>query len=260
MIEPAEIDHQELGGAVRPTGSLGLEVIRGDGRHEFAQLVPGQPEPCLTAVPGRHLSLREVARYGGPQRGLPDEVNEWRERNFPRVLRQAVMVGAAVRFARLAGVMTAYGRLSLAVIRGDERRVLDYGIASFRLVTTAGVGFLTDALQNLVEPEIFDFHGIGTTNTAEAIGDTALAAEITTAYNPDNTRATGTPSEPSANVYRSVGTNTVDATVAAVEHGLLTQAATGGGTLLDRSVFSVINLASGDGLQSTYDFTQAAGG
>ena len=80
-------------------------------------------------------------------------------------------------------------------------------------------------------------------------------------YTPDSTRATGTTTEgASANVYRTVGTNTVDASVAITEHGIFSQAATGGGTLLDRSLFSAVNLASGDSLQSTYDATFSAGG
>lgn len=248
-------------GDVTPSGELGLTVLRAGGAREIALPDPGAPGPggSMSAVPMRHLSLREIAKFGAPQRGLPDEVNDWRERNWPRLIAQALRVEAGVRISRLAGVMTAYGRLSLVVLRADGP-VLDYGLASMRVVTTTGVNFLTDALQNLVEPELLKFHGIGTGAVAEAVGDTALGTEITTAYNPDNTRATGSQTENGANVYRTVGTNTVDGAVAATEHGILSQAATGGGTLLDRSVFSVINLASGDGLQSTYDLTQAAGG
>ena len=51
-----------------------------------------------------------------------------------------------------------------------------------------------------------------------------------------------------------------DAAVAISEHGIMSQAATGGGVLLDRSKFTAINLAaSGDILQATYDFTITAG-
>jgi hypothetical protein len=39
------------------------------------------------------------------------------------------------------------------------------------------------------------------------------------------------------------------------EWGLLSQAATGGGSLFDRQVFSALNLANGDSLQTTYDLT-----
>ena len=84
--------------------------------------------------------------------------------------------------------------------------------------------------------------------------------ESTTALNPDNTRATGTRSQPAANQYRSVGTLTFDNTAAVTEHGLFSQAATGGGTLWDRSVFSAINVVSGDSIQFTYTVTVSAGG
>jgi hypothetical protein len=120
---------------------------------------------------------------------------------------------------------------------------------------------MSTSFQTPASPGNFFYHGIGHTNTGEAVGDTALAAEETTTYNPDNTRATGTHvAGGSANIYRTVGTNTVDGAVACVEHGVLTQAATGGGSLLDRTVFTVVNLASGDGLQSTYEITFTAGG
>lgn len=137
---------------------------------------------------------------------------------------------------------------------------IDYGIVSYRLVTNNGVGFIVDAFQGIVEPEIMNYHGIGTTNTAEAAGDSALVAESTTALNPDSTRATGTQTEPSSNQYRSTGTLTADATIAAVEHGLFSQAATGGGVLFDRSIYTVINLASADSLQAQYTVTFTAGG
>jgi hypothetical protein len=240
----------------RKAVSLSLSVIRASGSVEPGWF-PGLGG-AFTDVPARHLSLKEVARHGAPQRDLPEEVNQWRERNWPRLLAQALRINAGVSFARRMGLLSSYGRLSLAVIRSDGR-VLDYGLASMRVVTTAGVNFLTDALQNLVEAENLKFHGIGTGTNAEAVGDTALQTELTTQYNPDSTRATGSQTENGANVYRTVGTNTVDGTAAVTEHGIFSQAATGGGSLLDRSVFTAINLASGDGVQSTYDFTQTAG-
>lgn len=140
----------------------------------------------------------------------------------------------------------------------------DYGVVSRRLVTTAGVNFLVDALQGSVEPEILRYHGFGTGTNAEATGDTALQTEETTQYNPDSTRPTGSLAEgASANIFRTVGTYSPDSggTRAITEHGILSQAATGGGTLLDRSVFSAVNLVAGaDSLQATYELTIAAGG
>lgn len=139
----------------------------------------------------------------------------------------------------------------------------EWGIVSRKVVTDAGVGFIVDAFQNITELENMKYHGIGTGSTAEAAGDTALVTELTTEYNPNSTRATGTTTEgASANIYRTVGTNTLDAAPGAAlrEHGVFSQAATGGGVLLDRSVFAAITLASGDGLQSTYELTCTSGG
>lgn len=201
-------------------------------------------------------TLAEVMRLGLPRLGLAEEVNLWRTRNLPNLWRGM----RDVRAASKCRAPTLLGFLSLAKILVDGTRI-EYGLASARVVTTAGVNFLVDALQGTVEPEILRYHGIGTGGTAEAIGDTALVTELTTQYNPDSTRATGTLAEgASANIFRTVGTNTVDAAVAITEHGIFSQAATGGGTLLDRSLFSVINLANGDSLQSTYELTVSAGG
>lgn len=162
--------------------------------------------------------------------------------------------------AQMLGISHVYGRLYAVVTKADGRRV-DYGLISTRVVTTAGVNFLVDALQGTVEPEILKFHGVGTGTTAEAIGDTALVTESTTALNPDSTRATGTLAEgASANIFRTVGIVTFDASAAITEHGIFSQAATGGGTLLDRSVFSAINVVSTDTITFTYELTLSAGG
>lgn len=139
----------------------------------------------------------------------------------------------------------------------------DYGLLSTRIVTTAGVGFIVDAWQNLVELENMKFHAFGTGATAAVVGDTALQTELTTQYNPDNTRPTGSLAESAANVFRTVATFSPDTggTIAVTEWGLLTQAATGGGTLMDRIVFAAVNLVAGsDSLQTTFDATFAAGG
>ena len=66
-----------------------------------------------------------------------------------------------------------------------------------------------------------------------------------------------------ANIYTSTATNTLDSgTPALREHAVFSQAATGGGTMLDRSLFAAINLDGtvGDGLQSAYSLTLTSGG
>lgn len=138
------------------------------------------------------------------------------------------------------------------------RRINDHGIVGRKVVTTTGVGFIVDAFQNLVELENMKYHGLGTGTIAENASDTGLGTELTTQYNPDSTRATGTTTESGATVYQTVATNTVDASAAVTEHGIFSAASAG--VLLDRTVFSVINLANGDSLQSTYSLTVSAGG
>lgn len=240
-------------GSAAPAGELGLKVIRAsdarDIRDRFDRIM------AAASWPAKELDTREVAYFGLPRAGLDDRVNAWRSANFRNLWRGARRVFTA-RALRLSNV---YGSLYLTHISAGGE-VLELGLASMRVVTTAGVNFLVDALQGSVEPEILKYHGIGTGTNAEASADTALQTESTTALNPDSTRATGSLTEgASANIFRTVGTVTVDASVACTEHGVFSAASTGTGTLLDRSVFSVVNLASGDSLQATYDFTIAAG-
>lgn len=215
----------------------------------------GKEEEMLRSklgISGR-LTMRKTARGFGaglPWPGLPREVFMWRLRNCHRLF----LPLAKVLLARLLRIPTIYGMLYLEVIRANGERI-EYGLAGYRLVVDAGENFIVDAFQNIVELEIMKFHGIGTGATAPANADTALQTELTTQYNPDSTRATGSTTENGSATYRTVGTNAVDATVAITEFGLLSQAATGGGTLFERETFSVINLVSGDSLQTTYDCT-----
>lgn len=193
------------------------------------------------------------------ERNIPKEVCQWRRKNIFRIFIPLSKITLIKLFSKFLPIMYAYGTLYIKVIKSNGE-IVNYGVGSLKVVTNNGVAFIVDAFQNLVELENMKFHGIGTGAVAEASADSALGTELTTQYSTDNTRATGTTTENGANIYRTVGTNTVDAAVAITEHGILSQAATGGGVLLDRSVFSVINLANGDSLQSTYDLTISAGG
>jgi hypothetical protein len=160
---------------------------------------------------------------------------------------------------RLASAVVLESVLSMRHFDARGRLVHDYGIVGRKMVTTAGVGFLVDAFANGVELENMKYHGIGTGGAAEATGNTTLTTELTTQYIADNTRATGSTTENGANVYRTVGTNQVDSAVAITEHGIFSAATSGTGVLLDRTLFSVINLASNESLESTYDLTFTAG-
>jgi hypothetical protein len=217
----------------------------------------------------------------------------WKLRNMMRFsfLRGLVGVSMAKALSEMTGVLTVHGELAAKalVVRDEDRPYLErlrelarhdpdrrlaeeigkilgrrtqlaYGLLSYRVITDAGVAYLVDDWDsgaNVIDN--FNYHGCGTGATAEAAGDTALVTESTTALNPDSTRATGTKSQPAANQARSVGTLTFDASAAITEHGLFTQAATGGGTLWDRSVFAAINVASADSIQFTYTATFTSG-
>lgn len=160
-------------------------------------------------------------------------------------------------------LLVAYGELSIKVWSPTKQEWTDFGIVARRVITNAGVTFLRDDWNASAQVYAnMNFHGIGTGVAAENVTDTALGTESTTALNPNNTRATGTRTTPASNQWRSVGTLTVDADVACTEHGIFDQAATGGGTLWDRSVFAAINLvgANPDSLQATYTCTLTAGG
>lgn len=139
---------------------------------------------------------------------------------------------------------------------GERYKLFDERGPLRNLIVDAGEQFLVDAWQNIVELEIMKYHGIGTSTASAAEANTGCTTELTTEYNPDSTRATGSLTEGTAtNIFRTVGTNTVDAAVAITEWCLMSQAATGGGTMWSRVVFSAVNLSSGDSLQTTYDLT-----
>lgn len=186
----------------------------------------------------------------------------WRLRNMLRwgFIRGWIAVKLIAPFANLWGVCTITSELAIKVIRANGQ-IEDYGTVCYRVVTDAGVAFLVDDWDNdATDITNLHFHGVGTGSTAEAAGDTALVTESTTALNPDNTRATGTESQPAANQLRTVGTLTADAQILAREHGIFSQAATGGGTLWDRSVFALITLENLDSIQFTYTCTVSSGG
>lgn len=153
--------------------------------------------------------------------------------------------------AYLKGAVSPEGRLSARVIRKNGA-IEELGIISTKVVTDAFVAFLVDNLQTeTAEFGDFKFHGMGTDNTAENVTDTALGTAV-------ESRATGTQTEgASANIYRSVGTITATSARAVVEHGVFSQVT--GATLMDRSVFTVINLATDDAIQFTYEITFPAG-
>ena len=211
----------------------------------------------IPRYPATDLSVQELDSLSKPSLSIPEIVSEWRVSNRENFDRGFDMV----RTARRHNIPHFYGRLWVTHLPKDESPI-HYGLASLRVVTDAGVDFIVQCFNGAgAEPENMKYHGIGIDNTSEVVGDTALQSELTTQYNPDSTRATGsTETGATLNIYRTIATNAVDAGVSIVEHGIFDQSGIGGGTLLDRSVFATITLASGDSLQTTYDLTFSSGG
>jgi hypothetical protein len=237
----------DMDGSVGPRGDLALKKI-----------------PVMPVI-HKPLSLRTIRRYAFPRSGLSEYVNDWRSDNVKRIpfikgVRDALMSRKAHEWFGFAHVE---GSLFLKIIRASGEEI-DLGLAGLNIVTTCGVQYIADAFRSTVEPEIMKFHGLGTGATAEVVGNTALQTELTTQYNPDSTRATGTLAG-STNVFTTVGVNTVDASASPTEWGLLNQAATGSfnqntNNLLDRVTFTAVALANGDSLQTTFNLTFPSGG
>lgn len=225
----------------------------------------------------------DIARPAGPAFRLPTDLQRDLQRKIlafsPRTdLGRAVKAALAFLptdmaldvLEKISRVAVVESSLALTVHRSRDSRfwagsaVEAYGVVSRRLVTDAFVAAVVDALDVGVGFTLtnFRYHGIGTGVTAEAANQTALVTELTTEYT-GNVRATGTATQPSANILTSTATNTLDSgTPALREHAVFTQAATGGGTMLDRSLYSAINLDGtvGDGLTSAYSLTLTSGG
>lgn len=183
-------------------------------------------------------------------RGSVDAPIAWKLRNAARwsFLKGWLFWHLAHLFSRITEIPTVVSSLSIRVRKADGKWI-DYGTVCYRVVTDAGVAFIVDDMDSsATDITTLNYHGVGTGVTAEAAAQTALVTESTTVLNPDSTRATGTKSQPSANVLRSVGTVTFDGAAAITEHGIFSQAATGGGTLLDRSLFAAINVAAADSI------------
>ncbi len=188
---------------------------------------------------------------------------------------------------RITSSIVCESALALSVIRGCPecgplgrilhcthcREVEGYGIVGRRQVTAHGVLHLVNSMAATASYTVsnFKYHAIGTGSTAEAATDTVLVTELTTEYNPDNTRATGTQvAAASGNnaTYQSVATNTLDSGTPAITEHLLENSATKAAETVptnqgfDRTVFAAINLvgANADGLASTYTWTLNSGG
>lgn len=193
-----------------------------------------------------NLGTRRI-RALGP--GLRWQLFNYLRWNF---IKSLIGVFLVLPIARAFGLMTAYGKVEAILIKANGERV-NFGLLGYRVVTTAFVSFVVDQLQT--ETSVFGdfkFHDSGVGTTAENAADTGI--ETTDG----ESRSTGTQTESAATAYRSVGTIAYTTTKAITEHGLFNDASAG--TLMDRTVFSAINVVNGDSIQFTYTLTVSAGG
>jgi hypothetical protein len=150
------------------------------------------------------------------------------------------------------------GQLSARVLKNDSkflgvRRWKDLGVIARKKVTTAFANYLVASLQNQTTSpiDVFKYHDSGIGTNGESNGDTALQTPT------GDARVTGTQVQGgSANIYRTVAAITYANPKAVTEHGVFSASSTG--TLLDRSVFSVINVAATEKIEFTYELTVQA--
>lgn len=206
-------------------------------------------------VPARALSFAEIVHYGFPHGKMDVNIRKWKIRNLKNLFRGTWRILAAKKI----GVPHIYGQLCLAIISPDRRHRKDYGLVSLRMITSSGAEYVVDAFQGLKSLVNFNYHGIGGGSTPESVSDTALGSEFALAYSPINTRATGIQTESSSTTYQSIGFITVTDTVTITEHGLFSQAATGGGTMLDRTAVASEVVFDGFVVQTDYRLTIATG-
>jgi hypothetical protein len=158
-----------------------------------------------------------------------------------------VTIKKALLRRRSGGVRWKY-ELSAKVKHPGQKTWNDLGVISERIVTNAFIALIVDELTNTDRPamQTMKFHASGTGVNAESGGDTALQTEV-------ETRDTGTQTTPGAGQYRTVATHTYGTGFAITEHGVFSASVVG--TLLDRSVFSPINVVNGSQIQWTYTLT-----
>lgn len=121
------------------------------------------------------------------------------------------------------------------------------------LVTSAGKAGVASRINGAGSEAAFTYIAIGTGTTAAAIGDTALQTEIASG---GGSRAAATASRVTTTVTNDTAqlqvTFTFTTGFAVTESGVLNAASTG--TLLNRQVFSAVNVANTDTLQVTHKF------
>jgi hypothetical protein len=140
----------------------------------------------------------------------------------------------------------ATGRLSV-VLKDSDGNIKDSRDIN-NLVVTSGLGFIASRMKDTTD-DAMSYMSIGTGTTAAAAGDTTLATEI------DRNALTSTTVTGNEIAYVSSWA-AGDGTGAVTEAGIFN--ASSAGTMLARTVFSVVNKAANDTLSITWTITLSA--
>ena len=139
----------------------------------------------------------------------------------------------------------------MPVLRGPDGLIKQVEVGH-NVITNTGKN---DGIERLINatgtPAIFNYVGIGTTNTAEAATDTALLAEVGTRQ--QDTAATPDPPSSTGQQQLVVTFAAGNGTGTIVEAGVFN--AVSSGTMLNRKTFGAITKGAGDELQVTITFT-----
>jgi hypothetical protein len=146
-----------------------------------------------------------------------------------------------------------FGTLSIKLV--DENGKLKENREIKNLVVNSGKAFIAQSMLKTTTntPEAVTHIGVGTGVTAAAAADTALVTEIGTRQTVTPTNVTTTVTNDSAQYVASFGAGI--ATGALTEAGLFN--ASTAGTMVCRTVFSVINKGANDTLTITWKVTVA---
>ena len=139
----------------------------------------------------------------------------------------------------------ARGSVNFKLLGPDGRTLLEKHDPN--LVVTAGLGFVTSRMSG-VASAVMSHMAVGTSNTAAAMGQTALVAEVARVALDSTTQVTTTVTNDSIQYVATFPAGT--GTGALQEAGLLNNSS--GGTMLCRTVYSVINKGALDSLVVTW--------
>jgi hypothetical protein len=192
----------------------------------------------------------------------------WKLRRIARKVRAGIVpegvdpetILRAMKLTKPKNVLEIMGLLSAKVQKLDGT-FKDYGLVSVKSVTTVFAEYLVDMLTSSGEPatgpmDAFHSHKMGAGSTAEADDDTTLVTQQDGAQDGDGA-AVATHGAQSS-IYVTIGTLTAGSNYGCREHGVFN--ASTGGTLLDRSVVTNIELSTDDIVTWTYSLTVTPGG